>query len=488
MASDKIKGLAVILILTVSFSSLVLSGTRVAFAQQSEDSVGNFAVNILSPTPLWSFNSFENYQTNVNILTVNKGLVYVEVFDDSSASSIYCLNAVTGNAVWSSTAGAYNYVDHYVVSNDYVFAGEVVGEDGVLTCLNATNGYQIWSYVNGTGFGIPIVVGGVVYGDTSNGSSSSLLYAFNASTSAILWERSCPPTQTLASSLIASDGRVFATGDGLIYAFNAYTGENLWNNTTPTQVNLFTTDGSRVYVGSNNVGILAFNASNGSIEYNYPINSSIESMIVANKDVYAECDNGYVYAINSLDGKLAWRYSTNSSINSALAIDGYLYVCTASSLNCLDAYNGALVWNFEESSLASPTYSDGIIYAGEGGYGFFASQIQHSIYALDATTGKILWSYSFSNIQLTSAVYEGTVYVAADYVTRLSSDNIGSGAVYALKPLIASLPLLPVTLWESTVLATRIAAVIAVMAIATVVFVPRKKLRRGDRNGSSEEV
>lgn len=251
----------------------------------------------------------------------------------------------------------------------------------------------------------------------------------------------------------------------------------MWNNTTPTQVNSFTTDGSKVYVGSNNIGILSFNASNGSIVFNYPIDSSIVSIIAANKNIYAECGNGYVYAINSLNGKLAWSYPTNSGINSALSVNGYLYVCITSSLNCLDAYNGALVWNFKESSLISPTYSNGIIYAGEGGYGFFASQIQHSLYALDATTGKILWSYSVSNIELTCTIYGGIVYVAAGYVTHLSPDNIGSGAVYALKPLIASLPLLPVTLWESTILAIRIAAVIAVIAILIVVFVPRKKLR-----------
>jgi outer membrane protein assembly factor BamB len=445
----------------------------------NSQSIFSSFTNPLAVTPVWSFSSFENYQSNVNILTVDNGLVYVEVFGDSPTRSVYCLNADTGNDVWSNSVGGYNYFDYYVVSNGYVFAGEVVGKNGVIACLNATDGQQVWSYVNGTGFGIPIVVGGIVYGDTSNDSSSSLLYAFNASTGSILWERPSPPSmQTFPNSLITSDGRVFAIGDGLIYAFDAYTGENLWNNTTPAQVNSFTTDGSRVYVGSNNVGILAFNASNGSVAYNYPIDSSIVSMVVANNNVYAECGNGYVYAINSLDGKLVWRYSTSSNINSALSINGYFYVCTTSSLSCLDAYNGALVWDFKESSLISPTYSDGIIYVGEGGYGFFAPQIQHSLYALDATTGKILWSYSLSNIELSCTVYGGTVYVAADYVTHLSPDNTGSGAVYALKPLIASLQLLPVTLWESTVLALRITVVIAVIAILTVVFVPRKKLRR----------
>ena len=86
-----------------AFSSGVLSISAVSAVSldNSQTIVGSFVTNPLAVTSLWTFNSFENYQTNVNILTVNDGLVYALVFDDTNVKIAYCLNAATGNQVWS---------------------------------------------------------------------------------------------------------------------------------------------------------------------------------------------------------------------------------------------------------------------------------------------------------------------------------------------------------------------------------------------------
>jgi len=470
-----------------AFSALALE----ASAQESGGNVENFIANILSPTALWKFDSFANYQTDVSTPIVINGLIYVAVNGDSDARTLYCLNASTGNEVWNSLTNVFAAFDIYTVSAAYVLSGNVAqlyadssATEGIISCLNAVDGHQLWTYTNGTGFGVPILADGVVYDEASENANSGAVYALNVSNGAVIWESPGPIRSIFdENSLIVSGGEVYAIGDdGPISAFDACTGKNVWNYTMSIQVSSFTTDGSRIYVGSETGEILALNGSNGSVVYDNQIGSPIESMITANNSVYTACSNGDIYAFDSSNGKLEWHYSTGSSVNSALSVDGYLYVSTNSGLSCLEGYNGNAVWSFKLSSAANPAYSDGIIYVGEGGPEFFSSNIQHSFYALDATTGKILWSYSFPYVEFGFAVYRGTLYIGADYVTNLSPDNIGSGAVFAVKPIISSLPLLPVTLWEATVSALRVASVVALIVVLVVVFLPRKKQKVGDRN------
>ena len=70
-----------------------------------------------------------------------------------------------------------------------------------------------------------------------------------------------------------------------------------------------------------------------------------------------------------------------------IAANSRLYISTARGLIALNANNGNLSWRFDtELPLGnSPTYSNGVLYVG----GF-----DRKLYALNATTGAVLWSYS----------------------------------------------------------------------------------------------
>jgi len=189
-------GLVFIFILTVSFFSLSLSGIGVAFSSgtfanqslsglslvNSQSDVADFAANILGPTPLWRFNSFANYQTDVSIPTVINGLVYAVVNGDSDVRILCCLNASTGNEMWTAPTNVFDTFDVYTVASGYVFRGSAVqlyadsaGTKGVITCLSGVDGHQLWTYVNGTGFGTPIFAGGIVYDDTINNAKGGAL-------------------------------------------------------------------------------------------------------------------------------------------------------------------------------------------------------------------------------------------------------------------------------------------------------------------------
>jgi outer membrane protein assembly factor BamB len=320
--------------------------------------------------------------------------------------------------------------------------------------------------------------------------NSSSVFALNALTGAKIWSFLGPVGTSFDwNNLLFSGTVVYAFSSfgqessplhSGVWALNASSGEIRWNYTAPAQFSSFATDGQNIYVCSNSTdyaGTVFALTANGTEKWHDPIKGSATSLIVDDGMVYAGCINGNVYAFDASDGKVSWRYSVGPSFNSDLYVDGYLYVGSSSGVYCLDAFNGALIWNTKINSATNPTYAYGIIYVGESGPMFFSPAIQHTFYALNAASGRILWSYTFPNVGFTCAVADGTVYIGADWVTHLSPDNIGPGRLFALKPSLTSLPLPPVTLWESTILAIRIAAVLAVIIILTVVFVPRKRLK-----------
>ena len=80
---------------------------------------------------------------------------------------MYCVDANTGNLVWSHWAGSYEIRSSPAIANGliYFIDDNLDGINGKVYCLNATNGATVWSYVTGTmgGFSSPAVANGIVF-------------------------------------------------------------------------------------------------------------------------------------------------------------------------------------------------------------------------------------------------------------------------------------------------------------------------------------
>lgn len=147
--------------------------------------------------------------------------------------------------------------------------------------------------------------------------------------------------------------------------------------------------------------------------------------------VYVGSTDGALYAINRADGTQKWKYATQGPIASSPAVsDGLVFISSVDgNVYGIDAATGAKRWAFKTKGerrftapgihgaipntermpdpfdvfLSSPTVVNGTVYIGSGD--------QH-VYALDAATGAVRWSFATGDVVHASpAVSRGVVYV-----------------------------------------------------------------------------
>jgi len=89
--------------------------------------------------------------------------------------------------------------------------------------------------------------------------------------------------------------------------------------------------------------------------------------------------------------------------------NGVVYVGSDdNNVYALKASTGAKLWTYTTSSgvLSSPAVANGVVYVGSD---------DDNVYALDADTGVLLWSYATgSNVVSSPAIANGVVYVGSD--------------------------------------------------------------------------
>ena len=117
-------------------------------------------------------------------------------------------------------------------------------------------------------------------------------------------------------------------------------------------------------------------------------------------------------------GMLLWSYYTGGS--SPAVSGGVVYVgSTYNPLFALDASTGDLLWRYETggSVVSSPAVSGGVVYVGSR---------DDYLFALDASTGDLLWRYETGGSVVSSpAVSGGVVYVGSrdDYLFALDAST-----------------------------------------------------------------
>ena len=156
------------------------------------------------------------------------------------------------------------------------------------------------------------------------------------------------------------------------------------------------------------------------------------SPAVVNGIVYVGSENGNFYALNAANGNQIWNYSTGATPgiwSSAAVSGGVVYVGGGSIVYAFDANSGAVLWTYggvfngNQPISSSPTVANGIVYIGssdtpQGGY----------FYALSASNGTPLWDYNVQGAFASSpAIVNGVVYIGA--YPSLYAFNATTGSV-----------------------------------------------------------
>ncbi len=243
-----------------------------------------------------------------------------------------------------------------------------------------------------------------------------------------------------------ADGVVYVgSDDNNVYALDAATGAMLWSfgtgdivRSTPVVV-----DGA-VYVGSDDNHVYALDSATGAMLWEYDTGGSVQySPFVSGGLVYvgAMGDGGYgVHALDATSGEQAWVAGVYYPYGAEFAVtvaNGRLYAPGASGeFYALDASTGELLWILRVGmgSESPPAVVDGVVYL----------TAVNTAYALDEATGEEIWSYGtemLPAIDHPAVVVDGVYYFAPD--NNLYALDTATGSFvwyYPLGSLITDTP------------------------------------------------
>ena len=369
-----------------------------------------------SPATNWALSGFDAQNTKFN--------PYEKTLSPVNVSKL--------KLAWQQLGQNYGYTDSQEVVNGVVY---IIDGNGTVQASNALSGKIEWSRPLRTS-ALPVSVAvenGLVYvGGSDIDINRDVIYALNAKNGSIVWETPLPTTQEtgLQSDLTYADGMLFGTwNDGYLRAFNAATGKQLWSQFTISGsaaiANGLVYVGSAGYTGTGQSNYAyAFHEKSGVLAWKAEVPNlgrATSGTVVANGIVYVcDSDNAVLLAYNATTGMLLWSFPVpegNSMASPAIA-NGTVYVAsTDDHLYAVDAKTGKLRWSFATNGevAASPAVANGVVYI---------ASFDDNVYALNASSGKKLWSYLIYDSNDT--VYHGAPTVVNGMLFVSSSEALSA--------------------------------------------------------------
>jgi len=241
---------------------------------------------------------------------------------------------------------------------------------------------------------------------------------------------------TSANNITASaavDGNTLYVGgwDGRLSAINAsgsgiYSSTPLWQYPPAAQAPLparllstpIVADGQVYFGGGNNLTVslaydtgetstTSFNTTSGDDQKTVNFTSNVTSWSIT-----FDQEDKTLYCLNANDGSLAWSFAIDGSVVGRPAIvDQTLFVSTlAGRVTALDITSGKPSSNTWQSAKFGPLYSAPVVANGR----VYVGSEDHSLYCLDAATGKTLWSMKTGGAIIASPVVaDGKIYAAS---------------------------------------------------------------------------
>lgn len=403
------------------------------------------------------------------------------LFHHDSANTGYSISILSPalTNLWSTPLNS-SYISDVVVTNGRVYVNVVLDRGGVfytLYALDSITGEILWNSTTSSSslpaqVPSPAVADNIVYTSTS---------AYNALTGHLLFDYTSFGGSTAP---IVADGMVFIGtdanhyfGPGGVVAIDAKTGAKIWNftgahGTFPSGFMVYyppAVANGIVYFSSGG-GIYALNAQTGEQLWNYSgIDHSSGSrgcVAVANGKVYANIA-GQLRCFDALTGIQTWQYPAIGGGPCPAIANGVVYAGSYA----LDASTGRVIWNNEISDLSPPTVNGDKVYyshyrfTNQGG----TNSIAHEILAANISNGAILWNLTFPELfstQIASVpvIANGKLYVTEDYEVCVFGISVSS-------PTVIPLPTIP----EFSVESLWVVLAISSVAITTMIALMRLK-------------
>ena len=411
--------------------------------------------------------------TNYYIAMNSQGMLYVISFTryvaltSDSDGNIFALSN-TGN-VYELTSGStkWNFLGNAITSSGYSLAttGFAVGIAASYSYYNdivvlTTNGYT-FAYPYASPWSLAISLNGVNFtslaypvGSNNNGSSYPYFFAMesNGTVYAIYnffgWGAYLLLTSTNATDMVS----VISNSGGDLLALN-YSGGlfRYYESSTSTTlqyvgavgeygmvgISYLYGSGDRVYnILPANGGQRAFVTYNGGITSSFfgtPLPSGSYTAIVNSTSIYAPYGTFHHLAALEPNGTIyvythyQWSFLTGGNVVSSPTVwNNILYIgSNDGNLYALYSNNGTLLWSYPTGTaiVDKPLVYNGNVYFGS-----------NTLYALNASTGSLVWSFAFpagqpaGNVVSSPAEYNGNIYFGDNnnyvYAVNYSTGNV----------------------------------------------------------------
>lgn len=319
-----------------------------------------------------------------------------------------------------------------VVNGDtvYVIADYSWGRDNSMAglhAINANNGTKIWHYSGIYSMSTPAIDGGNIYVHVYNEKSGmGELMAFNASSGTLLWNVSLESgvgSWVVSSSPLVYNSSVYViTYHEKLYKFST-DGSEVWNITLGTEAKyIYMSSPSAwngtIYVAVNDSGSYRLFAlkENGVKLWNRTLAGVPKATPVIYGQTVFIPTSERLYGFNTTTGAERWNISFDGTLSTPAVSSGKIYVANKTTLFCFNISSGQELWNFTaisnpgayDSIASSPAVAGGVVY-------FATNTANGTIYALNSSTGSMIWKYTTSNYIMSSPyIYNGKLYIGAD--------------------------------------------------------------------------
>jgi outer membrane protein assembly factor BamB len=280
---------------------------------------------------------------------------------------------------------------------------------GKLIAINAKTGKRAWKYISHRCVAASPAVGtqqhGTIYAVFLNRppcnrkkASDGRIVAFAAGHGNIRWQKKIGPSES--SPLLVGNRLYTGDWDGRVWALDARSGRTIWRSRQLGPIKgAIASAAGHLFVGSYDGHVYCFGAQKGRLIWKARSQSRLygharfySSPAVAYGRVYIGGTDGKVYSFGAASGKLRWSHSTGGYVYASPAVWNQLVFVGSYSKKffAFDAATGAQRWSFtaDASISGSAVVIGGVVY-----FATLGKAKSGRTYALNARTGKLLWSF-----------------------------------------------------------------------------------------------
>ncbi|MBN1882398.1 MAG: PQQ-binding-like beta-propeller repeat protein [Deltaproteobacteria bacterium] len=337
---------------------------------------------------LWARNMAAPLRTSP---AVGDGGASPVVFIGSGDGRLYALDVLTGEVLWRADSGG-EILSSPLYYKDMVLAGEY---NGLLFSWSAIGGDRIWRYRTPGGiFSAPAAADDTVI----IGGDEGVISAVDALTGEELWI-SDVGGDIYAQAAIWGDTLFVVSLDHFLYAVDATYGTNIWRFEAGSALYAApSTYGGWVFLGDAGGMLYALDAETGALVWRRKTNGSIFSPpAISGETLYVGSADGYIYSLDARTGAAYWRVKTGAAVGSTpfVLTDGVEIGEESDSPNSPAgeamlfsagevAPLGHIEWTGMDDTYDGKAPVEGVVYVGSR---------DHSLYALDAATGGLLFRF-----------------------------------------------------------------------------------------------